>query len=62
MKIKEQKSQNRYFKQTNKNITKTNNQNMKVFITRKIQPIAKELLTKEGFEVSVFWDLLMKKI
>jgi glyoxylate reductase len=27
---------------------------MKIFITRKIQPIAKELLTKEGFEVSVF--------
>ncbi|MCP5062313.1 MAG: D-glycerate dehydrogenase [Ignavibacteriae bacterium] len=27
---------------------------MKVFITRKIQPIAKELLTKEGFKVSVF--------
>ncbi|MEE9431749.1 MAG: D-glycerate dehydrogenase [Melioribacteraceae bacterium] len=27
---------------------------MKIFITRKIQPIAKELLVKEGFEVSVF--------
>jgi len=27
---------------------------MKVFITRKIQPIGKELLLKEGFEVSVF--------
>ncbi len=27
---------------------------MKIFITRKIQPIAKELLTKEGFEVTVF--------
>ncbi len=27
---------------------------MKIFITRKIQPIAKELLTNEGFEVTVF--------
>ncbi len=27
---------------------------MKIFITRKIQPIAKELLEKEGFKVSVF--------